>query len=220
MPRIARVVVKDVPYHVTQRGNRRQDVFFCDDDRRMYLSWLSDYSHRYQLDILAYCLMKNHIHLVVVPHRHDSMADTLRIVHIRHCQMVNARFGWSGHLWQGRYFAAALDDAHLWAAVRYVERNPVRAGMVDQADDYAWSSAAFHLGKRGDKLIRSDSEWGGAVEDWQEALAEPEDEQMVQVIRNRTHCGFPCGDEQFVARLSEAVGRPLVLRPRGRPRRE
>ncbi|MDO8588801.1 MAG: transposase [Armatimonadota bacterium] len=219
MPRTARIVVTDVPYHITQRGNRRQDVFFCDEDRRAYLSWLEHYSQRYDLDILSYCLMTNHVHLVSIPRRLDSIANTLRIVDIRHCQMINSRLGWSGHLWQGRYFSTALDEPHLWAAVRYVERNPVRAGMVKRAEDYPWSSAASHLGKRPDKLIRSNTEWGGIVEDWQEALAEPEDDETMQMIRTRTHCGFPCGDEHFVSKLSEAVGRSLVLRPRGRPRR-
>jgi putative transposase len=204
---------------VTQRGNRRQDVFFCDDDRRRYLSWLIDYSLRYGLEILSYCLMTNHIHLVVIPQRRDSIARTLRITHIRHCQAVNAKFGWTGHLWQGRYFSTALDEAHLWAAARYVERNPVRAGIVSQAEEYTWSSAAFHLGKKEDRLIRSKTEWGRPLQDWREALAEPEDEEMVGLIRARTHCGFPCGNEAFVARLSEATGRQLILRPRGRPRK-
>lgn len=220
MPRTARVVITDVPYHVTQRGNRQQDVFFCDEDKSRYLSWLDDYAQRYQLDILAYCLMTNHVHHVMIPRCPDSISKTLRVVDMRHCQVINDRFGWSGHLWQGRYFSTALDEAHLWAAIRYVERNPLRAGIVDQAEDYPWSSAAFHLGKRSDKLIRTDTEWGGAVEGWQEALAELEDDAMLRLIRSRTQCGFPCGDEEFVTKLSEAAGRPLLLRPQGRPRKQ
>lgn len=208
MPRTTRVIVRDVPYHITQRGNRRQDVFFCDEDRKQYLSWLKDYALRYGLEILSYCLMTNHVHLIVIPRFLDSIANTLRILHIRHCQVVNARFGWSGHPWQGRYFSTALDEAHLWAATRYVERNPVRAGLVVSAEDYAWSSAAFHLGRKQDKLIVSPTEWGGPVEDWQEALANTEDEDTLRLIRARTHCGFPCGDEAFIGRLSEATGRP------------
>lgn len=219
MPRTARVVVKDVPYHVTQRGNRRQDVFYSDDDRRMYLSLLRDYAERYSLEILAYCLMTNHIHLIVIPHCLDSIANTLRILHIRHCQMINARFGWSGHLWQGRYFSTALDDPHLYAAARYVERNPVRAGIVKRAEDYLWSSAAFHLGMRKDRLIKSETMWGGWVPDWERELRGAEDDHVLETIRNRIHCGFPCGDEEFVSKLSDVVGRPLVLRPQGRPRK-
>jgi len=95
----------------------------------------------------------------------------------------------------------------------------VRAGLVERAEDYPWSSAAFHLGLRGDKVIKSDTQWGGVVEDWHEALAGPEDDDTIEMIRTRTHCGFPCGDEGFVSALSERIGRPLILRPRGRPRK-
>jgi len=217
MPRTARVIVADVPYHVTQRGNRKQDVFYSDGDYRMYLGWLSDYADRYSLEILAYCLMPNHVHIVAIPRRLDSMANTMRILDKRHSDALNAAFDWAGHLWQGRYFSAALDDAHLWNAVRYVERNPVRAGLVERAEDYLWSSAAFHLGKRPSKIIKSSTEWGRAVEGWAEALASPEDEEMLHKIRLRTRCGFPCGNDEFVARISDALGRPLVLRQRGRP---
>lgn len=207
-----------VPYHVTQRGSRGQDVFFSDDDRRNYLSHLKDYAERYDLDILAYCLMTNHIHLVVIPHTTESLALTLRTVHMRHSQSINARFGWTGHLWQARYFSTAVDEAHLWTAVRYVERNPVRAGLAAHAEDYNWSTAAFHLGMKRDRLVRSDTQWGGAVDGWRAELAGFEDEDEVQLLRNRTKSGFPCGDEEFVQRLSEALGRPLVKRGRGRPR--
>lgn len=112
------------------------------------------------------------------------------------------------------------DDAHLWSAVRYVERNPVKAGMVEHAEDYPWSSAAFHLGLKQDRLIRSHTQWGRPVEDWHKVLAEPEEEQMLQMIRSRTHCGLPCGDNEFISKLAEAIGHPLVLRQRGRPRKQ
>ncbi len=220
MPRTARIVITDIPYHVTQRGNRRQDVFYCDEDKRRYLSWLDDYAQRYELEILAYCLMTNHVHHVLIPRRADSIAKALRVVHMRHSQTVNDRLGWSGHLWQGRYFSTALDEAHLWSAIRYVERNPVRAGLVDRAEDYPWSSAGFHLGERADRLIRSATEWGGSVEGWQEALAGPEPEETLALIRNRTLRGYPCGEEEFVSKLSEVAGQPMLLRKRGRPRKE
>ncbi|MDO8588590.1 MAG: transposase [Armatimonadota bacterium] len=167
MPRVARAIVEGVAYHVTQRGNRRQDVFFSDDDRRSYLASLKDYCARYALDMLAYCLMTNHVHLVTLPQASESLALTLRAAHMRHSQMINAKLGWSGHLWQGRYFSTALDETHLWAAVRYVELNPVRA------EDYPWSSAAFHLGLRNDKLLRSETQRGGPVENWRKELEDP-----------------------------------------------
>lgn len=219
MPRIARTVIEGLPYHITQRGNRGQEVFFSDGDRRRYLSWLRDYSDRFGLDVLAYCLMTTHIHLVAVPKSSDSISTTLHALHTRYSNVINTEHGWSGHLWQGRFFSTALDEAHLWAAVRYVERNPIRAGLVKRAEEYPWSSAAFHLGRRPDKLIRAEGQWGAAISDWDRALNEPEPEADVQMLRDRTQRGFPCGDEAFVARLAEAAGRDLVLRPRGRPRK-
>lgn len=218
MPRTARLVVEHVPYHITQRGNRRQNVFFTDDDRRQYLAWLRDYSERYDLELLAYCLMSNHVHLVAIPHRLQSIARVLQTLHMRHSQSVNASQGWSGHLWQGRFFSTALDDAHLWAAVRYTELNPVRAGIVESAQDYPWSSAAFHLGLRADRCINTSSQWGSAVERWAEALSLPDDEQMTALIRSRTRTGFPCGDGAFLARMAAASGRDLTVRQVGRPR--
>lgn len=213
-------MVDGIPYHITQRGNRRQDVFFDDADRRQYLSYLKDYADRYGLEILAYCLMTNHVHIVAVPRVPDAIALTLRSVHMRHSQMINARFGWSGHLWQGRYFSTALDDAHLWAAVRYVERNPVRAGIISKPGDYAWSSAKHHLGLKIDKLISGDGKWSGPVDNWDKVLQDEEDAALVDLLRNRTRSGFPCGDEEFVHKLSTALGRPLLNRGRGRPRKQ
>jgi len=219
MPRIARNIIPDIPYHVTQRGNRRQDVFFCDEERERYLEWMKDYSERYELEVLAYCLMTNHILLVAIPHSSDSLARTLGIVHTRHSQSVNKSLGWSGHLWQGKYYSTALDDAHLWAAIRYVERNPVRAGMVSNAEEYYWSSAAFHVGLRPDKLIKSDSQWGRPIENWRNELSFDDDTDMLETLRTRTHTGFPCGDESFIKKISELLGRPLILRPQGRPKK-
>lgn len=219
MPRHARLVVDNVPYHITQRGNRGQDVFFTDDDRRRYLGWLRDYSERYQLELLAYCLMTTHVHVVGLPRSSDSIARVMQILSTRHSQTINALHGWGGHLWQGRFFSTALDEAHLWSAVRYIELNPVRAGLVTLAQEYPWSSAAFHLGLRPDRYIRSSSEWGSAMEGWAEALSLPEDEELVDLIRLRTTTGYPCGGEDFVRKISEASGRDLTVRRVGRPSR-
>ena len=159
MPRLPRTVFANLPHHVTQRGNRREDIFFTDEDREAYLSWLKEYSEKYQVEILAYCLMTNHIHLVVVPATEDGLQRVLKPLHMRYAQHINRERGWKGHLWQGRFFSSPLDEAYLWAAVRYVERNPVRAGMVKRAENYRWSSAAAHCGKEIDKLIAPKSRW-------------------------------------------------------------
>ncbi len=219
MPRCARYILPEIPYHITQRGNRGDNVFFEDSDRSDYLKWLEEYSEKYGLDILAYCLMTNHIHIVALPHAADSLGRTLHSLHTRYSRICNWRHGWTGHLWQGRFFSTSLDGEHLVKAVRYVERNPVRARMVARASDYRWSSAAFHLGMREDSVIRSDSRWGAAIEDWEYALGRPEDEEFVGMIRKRTHVGFPCGDEEFVDRVCSLAGRHRILRSPGRPRK-
>jgi putative transposase len=220
MPRIARSIIVDLPYHITQRGNRGQEVFFSDRDRKRYMSWLKDYAERYELEILAYCLMTTHVHLVSIPRKSFSMSKTLQFLHTRHSNVINSEHGWNGHLWQGRFFSAALDDAHLWLAMRYVERNPVRAGMVEQAADYPWSSAAFHLGIGTDKLIRSDTQWGGMVESWAEALGEDEEESALDMLRDRTKRGYPCGSDDFIASVAALTGQSLDYRQRGRPKKK
>lgn len=136
MPRIARATVPGTPHHITQRGNNREIIFFDDKDRRRYLKWLKEYTNRHRLEVWAYCLMNNHIHLIVVPEREESLGNALRDTHMRYAQYINRRYRRSGHLWQGRFFSCALDSAHLLAAVRYVERNPVRAGFVMRSEEW------------------------------------------------------------------------------------
>lgn len=219
MPRTARVVVPGVPHHVTQRGNRGQDVFFAADHRERYLGWLAHYSQRYGLKVWAYCLMTNHVHFVVVPRAEDSMATTLRSLQMRHSQRVNAERGWRGHLWQSRYFSCALDYAHLREAVRYVERNPVRTAIVADAEAYPWSSAAAHCGLRRDPLLSPDLHLTEEIEDWASWLRQREDTLAIETLRRRTLRGLPCGGDDFVAGIEAMTGRLFVDRARGRPRK-
>jgi putative transposase len=212
MPRIARVVVPGLPHHVTQRGNRRADVFLCDRDRRRYLSVLADYKARHGLRLWAYCLMTNHVHFVAVPDAAESLGQTFRDTHQAYASWLNRRLDENGHLWQGRFFSCVLDDAHLWAAVRYVERNPVRAGLVARAEDWPWSSAAAHCGMRHDPLL-SKIEMPWPVADWSAYLRD-EDEAERDAIRQQTRTGRPCGSTGFIERLESALGR--ILRPRKR----
>src|SRR5262245_40766807 len=146
MPRFARVVVPECAHHVTQRGNGRRDVFYTALDKAVYLGLLKQYSEHYALRILGYCLMTNHVHLVVVPSFEDSLAKTLREVHGRYARYRNALDRGSGHVWQNRYYSCAVEEVAVGSVMRYVELNPVRAGMVRLAADYAWSSAGIHLG--------------------------------------------------------------------------
>ena len=223
MPRLARTVCARVPHHVTQRGNRREAVFFADDDYRAYLAWLKDYAEKHGVEILAYCLMTNHIHLVVVPASEDGLEKLLKPLHMRYAQRVNRTRGWKGHLWQGRFFSSALDEDYLWAAVRYVERNPVRAKMVRKAENYRWSSASAHCGLKPDPVLTRKQSWQRQFEsigDWSAWLAEGDESQKLEVLRRNVDKGLPCGTEKFINKLEKLTGRALQYRPRGRPKQE
>ena len=214
MSRVARIVVPGFPHHVTQRGNRGADVFEVDADRKAYLRFLGKYAERHGLAVWAYCLMTNHVHLVVVPEREASLGLTLRDTHTVYAMYSNTRTELRGHVWQGRFFSCPLDETHLWAAVRYVERNPVRAGMVEQPEAYRWSSAAAHCGLREDALLSKEFPPKGVVADWSEWLAEGEDEKTTGLIRRQTRTGRPCGAPKFLDQLEGLLKR--VLRPKKR----
>ena len=195
-------------------------MFFTDEDRLRYLAWLYEYSRRFNFIVYAYCLMTNHVHIIGVPLEALGMGMMMRALGMRHSQAVNKSQGWTGHLWQSRYYSTMLDEAHLHKAVRYVEQNPVRAGMVTDAVDYPWGSAACHCGLKADPILFGDERWSGALQDWPRLLKENLDEEFIQEMRSRTSSGNPYGDESFVKKLSEDLGKPLTRRPRGRPRRQ
>ncbi len=220
MPRVARAVFADVPHHITQRGNRRENVFFTDQDRTIYLTWLSEYCAKHRVDILAYCLMTNHIHLVAVPSREDGLEVVLRPLHMRYAQRINRRRGWKGHLWQGRFFSSALDDAYLWAAMCYVERNPVRAKIVRKAENYRWSSARAHCQGHTDGVLTKKTKWWkqfAQIPNWSAWLADGDEPEKLDMIRRHIDKGLPCGSLKFIRKLERLTGRVLQYRPRGRP---
>ena len=222
MPRAPRIVVPGVPHHVTQRGNRRGAVFFSDDDRRSYLALLREYAAKHSVKVLAYCLMPNHVHLVVVPPVADSLHRALKPVHMRHAQRLNHWRDWTGHLWQGRFFSSPLDENYLWAAIRYVELNPVRAGLVDNAATYAWSSAAGRCRGLDDSNLTPDPAWQGrfaAIGDWAAFLSMGLDEGAVRELRRQAQKGLPCGTDEFVNELERRSGRCLRGQTPGRPRK-
>jgi putative transposase len=218
---MARAVVAGIAHHVTQRGNRQEKVFFTHADRERYLELLAEYSSARGLRVLAYCLMTNHLHLVVVPSEEYVLAAVLKPVHLRYAQHVNWTHRLTGRLWQGRYFSCPLDDAHTLAAIRYVEQNPVRARLARQAENYAWSSAAGHVGLRPDALLADISGLGAAagITDWAAWLRGPLEDETVRRLQLCTRTGRPLGSEQFLDRLERRTGR--ILRPQrgGRPRK-
>ncbi len=223
MPRLPRAVFAGFPHHITQRGNRREPVFFSDEDRLLYLLWLKEYADKHQVEVLAYCLMTNHVHLIAVPATDDGLQQTLKPLHMRYAQRFNRQRDWKGHVWQGRFFSSPLDDAYLWAAMRYVECNPVRAGMAERAEDYRWSSASSHCGQRTDALLKPGSIWQqqfATMGDWSAWLAQTDDAEKLKTLRLHADKGLPCGNDGFVATLGGMAGRSLAPKPRGRPKQD
>jgi len=215
MARIARVVVPGVPHHVTQRGNRRMQTFFSDDDYRAYIDLLAERCEAARMAVWAWCLMPNHVHLVLVPADPDGLRRALGETHRRHAQRVNRREGWRGHLWQERFHSVPMDEAWTMAAARYVELNPVRAGLVRWPEDWPWSSAAGHLDGRGDRLAVA-SPLPRLAGDWRAFLDAGMADGELAAIRERETTGRPLGAPAFIARLEELAGRPLAPRKRGR----
>ena len=142
MARIARIVLPGAPHHVTQRGNRREPVFFEDGDYVLYKNLLAEAAERAGTSVWAYCLMPNHVHLILVPTTEDGLRATLADAHRRYTRHINARHEWTGHLWQGRFGSVAMDEEHLMHAVRYVSLNPVRARLVRRARDWCGDPGA------------------------------------------------------------------------------
>jgi putative transposase len=221
MARFARVVVVDVAHHVTQRGNARQVILSSDGDRMTYLELLRYHSELRDLTLLGYCLMSNHVHLIVVPRAAEALAQALKQAHGRYASYWNARNASSGHVWQGRFYSCPLDETHLWRALRYVELNPVRAGMVAEAAQWRWSSAAVHCGGRAPEPVLEMERWRKrwTVAEWSEYLAASESASDVAAVRRYTHTGRPLGAEEFVADLEHSTLRPLAPRKAGRPKK-
>jgi len=217
MPRLARVVIAGIPHHITQRGTRSQSVFFSDEDRVRYIQFVRECAHEYGVAIRAWCLMSNHVHFVGVPRAEDSLAKCFGTAHKKYSRMINSRNGWKGFLFQGRFGSSPMDEAHTYHALRYVLRNPVRAGMVRVAWRHEWSSAAFHVGRRQiDPLVTVDDEIEKMVGDWGAFLGEADADDFMSGIRRNSSVGRPLGSDAFVKRLEKRLGRNLT---RGRPGR-
>ena len=208
MARMARIVVPGFPHHVTQRGNRRMQTFCGEDDYRRYVALMAEWCRNCGVAVWAYCLMPNHVHLVLVPEKAEELHRAVGEAHRRYTLRVNSRQEWQGHLWQGRFASFVMDDAHLLAAVRYVELNPVRAGLVERPGDYPWSSAAAHLSGRDDGLVQA-APMLGMVDDWASYLALDVDEAEMAALRRHERTGRPLGDAGFMARLEQGLGRLL-----------
>lgn len=217
MARIARVVVPGYPHHVTQRGSRRQTTFFQEEDYQTYLSLMARWCRHYGVSVWAYCLMPNHIHLIAVPETSNGLSRAVAQTHQTYARLINKREGWIGHLWQERFASFVMDESYLLAAVRYVELNPVRAGLVAEPEEYQWSSAKAHLAGTNDVLLNS-KPMMDRIPDWRDFLCCSQDDDVTDV-RIHTKTGRPLGCHEFVVGLEKVLGRPLKPLKRGRKKK-
>jgi putative transposase len=209
-----RLVVPDYPHHVTQRGNRRMQTFFCDDDYRAYLQLLAEAKAHAGVAIWAYCLMPNHVHIVAVPDSKDGLSRLFRCVHRHYSRRINFRENWKGHLWQERFHSFVMDERHLLATVRYTELNPVRARLCQRAEDWPWSSARAHL-IGCDDVVTDVQPMLDRIGDWRCYLAAGASDSELEDIRRSSTTGRPAGDASFVAKLEALTGRELKKRKPG-----
>lgn len=218
MPRLARVVAPHIPFHVIQRGNRRQETFFSDDDYREYLRLLKEWCGKCDVEIWAYCLMPNHVHLILVPRSSDGFMKAIRETHRRYTRHVNFQKGWRGYLWQGRFSSYPMDERYLIAAARYVELNPVKAGLVRSAGEYRWSSAAAHLSDKDDPFLTK-KPLLEMVPDWSSLLSPLSKADEDKQIESHMRSGRPIGSNEFISKLEALTGRVLRKgKPGRRPR--
>lgn len=212
--RLARLVARNMPHHVIQRGNRRQKVFFETSDRDFYLQLLEEKVEKYRVQVWAYCLMDNHVHLIVVPDEEKSLSLAIGETHKEYTRMVNFREKWRGYLWEGRFKSFIVDERYLVAAIRYIERNPVRAKVVNKAEDYEWSSARFHV-KRESSSLLSDFYLLQDIQDWSEYLRDNDREEDLRLFRRHGESGRPLGDPIGLMNLAMKYGWELMPKKKG-----
>lgn len=220
--RTPRIVLPGHPHHVTQRGARRQKVFFMDYDRNLYLDMLSFYCKRFDVRLVGYCLMDNHVHHLLIPDREESLSKVFHPLHRCYANEINQRHGWTGHLWQERFYSCPVEQAYLTMVARYIDCNPVRAGIVKDPVDYQWSSAQAHCGLTVNKKLNPDKvslKLFAEEGDWHDFLLKNEDPVNIQKLEEATQRYLPYGSEQFISDLEGKLGRCLRPRAPGRPKK-
>jgi putative transposase len=219
MPRIARIIASGYPHHITQRGNNRATVFFDDEDRQTYLNLLINYTQKHRIQIWAYCLMSNHIHLLAVPETDKSLARGIGLTNQVYTQYLNRKLNQSGRIWQNRFFSCVVENnQYLWSVARYIERNPIKAGLAEYAEAYRWSSAKSHISDKSDSLLVADS-WLAPEEQSEYAtFLLDENKDTDNSIRRSTRTGRPFGSEEFIDMLELQLQQSLKPKKPGRPR--
>ena len=214
MARLARVVIPGHPHHVTQRGNGRARTFFGDGDYALYRDLLATHCRESEVEVWAWCLMPNHVHLILVPSDPDGLRRALARVHRRYAGIIQARRKRSGHFWQGRFGAVAMDEEHLAAAVRYVSLNPVRARLVERAQDWRWSSTRAHLRGKDDGLTEL-APIKDRFPDFADLLESSPEAGLFTPLRAAESVGRPLGDNGFLSRIERLTKRSLKPGKRG-----
>jgi putative transposase len=218
MPRIGRAVAAGFPHHVIQRGNNREHVFFDAKDRKQYLALLKKYSVKWESPVMSYCLMSNHIHLLTKPKTNESLYKMMQGLTLCYTQYVNRTYQRTGRLWESRYHSCIVEEEkYLWAVARYVEQNPVRAGMVKKAEDYPYSSARAHVTGRGDTVLGEELFSNDQRQDYIMLLRLDVPRQEIERLRYVTKTGRPFGNEEFVLDMEKRLERRLLQHPKGRP---
>jgi putative transposase len=220
MARLARTTLVGYPHHLVQRGYHDRTVFEFDADYRRYLDWLREYTERFAVDIWAYCLMPNHVHVICVPKAEGALARAFNSLHMRYAQYFNGKRHAHGPVWRPRFMSCILDDATVHEEVRFIENNPLRQGLAERAEDYAWSSASNHLsGKYNPNIFGNNCPIGDTF-DWRAYLEEIGDEAMIYRVRARLKIGRPAGNLEFIRKIEFLTGRHLDAKPRGRPKKK
>lgn len=228
MARLGRYFLPGQPLHVIQRGNNRQAIFFGDDDRARYRDWLAEAAARYGCAIHAYVLMTNHVHLLATPRDAESLPRMMQSLGRRYVRHVNAAHGRTGTLWEGRYRAAPIEgEAHFLACCRYIELNPVRAGLAAHPRDWPWSSWRAHALDAADALVRDHplyralgADAGERGRAYRALFRRSLDPDFVEALRSATNGGWALGSGRFKRRIAKALGRRVAPLPKGRPPKE
>jgi putative transposase len=179
---------------------------------------MAEWCSKFGVEIWAYCLMPNHVHLIAVPESEDGLRRAIGEAHRRYTRQVNFREQWKGHLWQGRFASFLMDENYLLAATRYIEHNPVKSGLVKRPEEYSWSSARAHLTGQDDDLVTV-KPLLKMVDDWHKFLSSPSTEEENALIRRHEQTGRPLGSAKFIHRLENKLSRTLIPQKGGRPKK-
>ncbi|ACN16401.1 transposase family protein [Desulforapulum autotrophicum HRM2] len=219
MARMARAIAPGIPHHVIQRGNRRQQTFFNNEDYQNYLTVMSEWCAKFEVQTWAYCLMPNHVHLIMVPATKDGLNKAVGEAHRRYTRRINFREKWRGHLWQGRFSSFIMEERYLLACTKYVELNPVRAGLVEKPENWRWSSAGAHMKGKDDILVMTKPLLEIVKTPWEVFLSLDVEKSQIELFQKHERTGRPLGEDSFVIKMELLLDRKLKPQKPG-PKKE